>query len=224
MEERELAVKYRPHLYFDKNETIPIVYIGYTIIRNSGRSPSFDRHIHIDKDKVDFVIEYQLYYDYDIQHMYDLEHFWVYVDHNGKVYDGEASQHGGQMNCFKLKEIVEDETHIPIYVQPGKHAILPDGQLFKLFGNYKEVCNKLAGIDGLLVNDLFKGLIYKDSYIDYLVCNYIRENLSFEPSLEFYQAPINEDILISWEELYKLIPERINSLTQKLYLSVSSDK
>lgn len=221
MTDRELAAKYRPYLYFDKNETIPIAKIGYKLIRNSGRSPSFNRDIYIDKQKVNFAIEYQLYYDYDIQHMYDLEHVWVYVDYNGRVYDGEASQHGGQLNCFKLREMVEDETHIPVYVQPGKHAMLPDGQMFKLFGNYKEVCNELAGIDGLLVNDLFKGLIYKNSHIDYLVCNYIRENLSFEPSLEFYHAQISDEILIEWDDLFKLIPQRINRLTQNLYLFAS---
>jgi hypothetical protein len=150
--------------------------------------------------------------------MYDLEHFWVYVDHNGRVFDGEASAHGSFMNCYHYEEKVEDETHIPIYVQPGKHALLPDGKMFKLFSEYDIACNKLAGIAGLLVNNLFKGIIIKDSYIDYRVCNYIRDTFSFKPSLEFYPVNYTEDIIVTWEELFLIIPKRINKLLEGLDL------
>ncbi len=218
MNDRELAIKYAPHLYFDKKEPFTIDRIGYSVIRGSGRSPSFERDICIEEEKTAFVIEYQLYYDYDIQHMYDLEHFWVYVDHNGRVLDGEASAHGSFLNCYRYKMILEEDTHIPIYVQPGKHALLPDGNLFKLFSDYEMVCNKLAGVDGLLTAGMFKGLIKKNSYIDYRVCSYIREKFSFEPSLDFYPVHYEEDIIVTWEELYRIIPQRINKLLKGLGL------
>jgi hypothetical protein len=218
MTDKELAIMYAPHLYFDKNEPFSIDQIGYSVLHKSQRSPSFDRDIWIEEEKVSFVIEYQLYYDYDIQHMYDLEHFWVYVDHEGKVCDGEASAHGSYMNCYRYTRTIEDETHLPIYVQPGKHALFPDGNLFKLFGDYEASCNKLAGIDGLLVKDMFKGLIMKNSYIDYQVCSYIREQFSFEPKHEFYLVPYEENIIVSWEELVVIIPGRINKLLKGLGL------
>jgi hypothetical protein len=218
MTDRDLAIKYAPHLYFDKNEPFTIDQIGYSVIRKSQRSPSFNREILVDKEKVDFVIEYPLYYDYDIQHMYDLEHFWVYVDYDGRVCDGEASAHGSYLNCFRYTEKLEDETHIPIYVQPGKHALMPDGKLFKLFGDYDIACNKRAGTAGLLVNDLFKGMLIKDQYIDYEVCKYIREKFSFKPSLEFHPVSYSEDIIVTWDELYLIIPERINKLLKELGL------
>ncbi len=219
MTDRELAIKYAPHLYFDKNEPFTIDQIGYDIIRTSGRSRSFDRDIWIDTDKVAFVIEYQLYYDFDIQHMYDLEHFWVYVGHDGNVVDGEASAHGSHMNCFQYSKVLEEETHIPIYIQPGKHAVFPDGKLFLLFSDVDVVCHKYAGTGGLLVNNLFKGLLHTNSYLNYQICSYIRENFSFHPTLEFVPAPYNEDIIVTWDELYRIIPRRIEHLLKKLGIS-----
>jgi hypothetical protein len=218
MTDRELAIKYTPHLYFDKNEPFTIDQIGYSVIRESGRSTSFDRDIWINEEKVSFVIEYQLYYDYDIQHMYDLEHLWVYVDHNGNVCDGEASAHGSHMNCYRYTMKVENETHIPIYVQPGKHAMFPDGNLFKLFGDYSAPCNELAGVDGLLVKEMFQGMIKKNSYIDYKVCTFIREQFSFQPTLEFYPVVYEEGLIVPWEELFLIIPKRINKLLKGLGL------
>jgi hypothetical protein len=219
MTDRELAIKYAPHLYFDKNEPFSIDLIGYDIIRVSGRSKSFERDIWIDTDKVEFVIEYQLYYDFDIQHMYDLEHFWVYVGHDGSVVDGEASAHGSHMNCFQYTRALEVDTHIPIFIQPGKHAVMPEGKLFRLFSDVDVVCHKYAGTAGLLVTKLFQGILYKNSYIDYQVCNYIRENFSFRPTLEFVPIQYNEDIIVTWDELYKIIPVRIEQLLKKLGIS-----
>jgi hypothetical protein len=218
MTDREIAIMYAPHLYFDKTEPFMIDQIGYSVLRSSQRSPSFERDIWVEEEKVAFVIEYQLYYDYDIQHMYDLEHLWVYVDHKGKVCDGEASAHGSYMNCYRYSKAIEEETHIPIYVQPGKHALFPDGNLFKLFGDFESACNKLAGIDGLLVKDMFKDSIMKNSYIDYQVCTFIREQFSFQPSLEFCSVQYDTDIVVAWEELVSIIPRRINKLLKGLGL------
>lgn len=221
MDEREIALKYAPHLYFDKNEPFTIAHIGYSILKSSQKSPSANHDIWIDGNQVDYVIEYQLYYDFDIQHMYDLEHVWIYVGHDGKIVDGEASAHGGVINCYKYTMAIEDETHLPVYVQPGKHAHFPDGNMFKLYGNYEDVCNKLAGIDGLLITDVFKGAIIKNSYIDFCVCNYIREHFSFQPSLEFRHVSYDNGIVMTWEELYLEIPKRISRMLVDMGLSLS---
>jgi hypothetical protein len=152
--------------------------------------------------------------------MYDLEHFWVYVGHDGKVYDGEASAHGSYMNCYRYQMKVEEETHIPVYVQPGKHALLPDGNLFKLFSDYEVVCNHRCGIDGLLVAGMFQNDIMKSSYIDYQVNTYIREHYSFQPSLEFHPVQYAPEILITWEELFLAIPKRIHKLLDSLRIKI----
>ncbi|BCJ96408.1 hypothetical protein acsn021_39770 [Anaerocolumna cellulosilytica] len=217
MTDKELAEKYAPHLYFDRMEPFRLEYIGYQVIRSSMRSPSFKRDIWVNKDKASFVIEYQLYFDYDIQHMYDLEHFWVYVDNKGKVCDGEASAHGRILNCFQYLKKLEEDTHIPLYVQPGKHALLPESELFKLFSDYKSACQEFAGLDGLLIADMFQGKIMKNKYIHYKVCEYIREKYSFAPSMDFYIIPYDREY-IPWTELCEIIPRRINTLLEELNL------
>lgn len=217
MTDKELAVKYAPHLYFDKKKPFDIKHIGYQVIRTSMKSPSFKREIWIDKERADFVIEYQFYFDFDIQHMYDLEHFWVYVGKDEQVCDGEASAHGKVLNCYQYLNRLEGGTHIPLYVQPGKHALLPDSELCKLFSDYKTACHKLAGLDGLLIPDMFQGQMINNKYINYQVCNYIRENYSFEPSMEFVAIPY-EGEYIPWTTLCEIIPKRINSLLTELKL------
>ncbi len=219
MTDRELALKYAPHLYFDKNEPFTIDQIGYNIMYKPERSKSFDRDLWFDPKKVAFVIEYQLYFDFDIQHMYDLEHFWVYVGHDGSVADAEASSHGRHINCFQYSQTVEEATHVPIYIQPGKHAVFPDGKLFKLFSDVDLACNEYAGTAGLLVTKLFEGILRKSSYIDYQICNYIRDNFSFHPTLEFYPVKYEETIIIPWEELFELIPKRIERLLDMLEIN-----
>ena len=142
--ERQLALRYAPHVYFDKNETIPLALVGYDIHRGTRRSRSFRRTLAVDLEKAEFVIEYAYYFDYDIQHMYDLEHVWVWVGHDGQVVDAECSSHGQYVNCWRYRPQAEDGTHVAVYCQPGKHAFFPDGKLFLLFSNVYETCTKLA--------------------------------------------------------------------------------
>ena len=75
-------------------------------IEASAPSPSFDRFIHFDTSRIRMVIEYAIYWDYDIQHVYDLEHVWIYVDHEGEIASCEASFHGRYSSaCFRIAAI-----------------------------------------------------------------------------------------------------------------------
>ncbi len=209
--DRMLAVKYAPHLYFDRNEPFPVDGIGFHVFRESSRSRSFNRDIRLVEGTA-FVIEYAIYYDYDIQHMYDLEHVWIHVGHDGQIRDAEASAHGGVLNLFRLSKPLEAKTHVPVFVQPGKHAMLPDGEWFKLYGDYEAVCGELAGVDGLLVPEMLRDVLPKSSAIDARVCARIRENYRFRPTLDFRHVPSSEDLFMTWDELIRLIPDRIRNL------------
>ena len=90
--DRALAERHAPVIQFDKNEPFLPSVVGYTIFRQSAASPSFPRDIQL-RDRAQFVIEYAIWWDWDIQHLYELEHVWVYVD-GGEVVDIEASWHG----------------------------------------------------------------------------------------------------------------------------------
>ncbi len=76
MDDLHLACKYAPIIHYDRAETIPLVSVGYTVFREERRSDSFPKRM-VKPDFCGLVIEYALYWDYDIQHMYDLEHIWV---------------------------------------------------------------------------------------------------------------------------------------------------
>ena len=100
-DERALAARYAPTLRFDRNEPFFPLAAGYTILRQSGPSPSFRQGHQIDlapegQPATRFAIEYAIWWDWDIGHLYELEHVWVYVDERGDVARCEASWHGGQ--------------------------------------------------------------------------------------------------------------------------------
>ncbi|MCU0503271.1 MAG: glycerophosphodiester phosphodiesterase [Anaerolineae bacterium] len=94
--DRRLAMRYAPILRFDANEPFLPLAAGYTIFRESGASPSFQRGRVIDlapegESPAALAIEYAIWWDWDIGHLYELEHAWVYVDAQGQVVRAEAS-------------------------------------------------------------------------------------------------------------------------------------
>ena len=96
-EKRAFAVKYVPHLRYDKREPFPLVAVGYTIFDRQGQSPSCSV-VH-EMAPGERVIEYALYFDFDIQHLYDLEHVFVKVDAVGAVIGVISSIHGKFFEC-----------------------------------------------------------------------------------------------------------------------------
>ena len=127
MDAKELVKKYLPYIYFDENEPFFPVRVGYSLFRTPGQnSKSFRRKIEFDANITEYVIEYAIYWDFDIQHLYELEHVWVYVGKEGQIIDAEASFHGRYLKALlRDRSNIEDDTHIRLYSQPGKHAFLP---------------------------------------------------------------------------------------------------
>jgi hypothetical protein len=76
--EHELAALYAPLLRFDQREPFLPLAAGYTIFGQSGPSPSFPRTIEVGPGEQ--VVEYAIWWDWDIVHLYELEHVWVYLD------------------------------------------------------------------------------------------------------------------------------------------------
>lgn len=184
--------------------------VGYSIFKNSGeKSISFKRPIEFDPKKVDCCIEYAIYWDYDIQHLYELEHVWIYIDKRGKLVDAEASFHGYYIKALlKDRSNIEDETHLRIYSQPGKHAFLPKPDCFELIPDLRTATYEDAGSAGLLVVSMFEDLYETDNNTNKMVQNYLKK-FKFRPSMKFNKYVIPEDIFITWDELYAEIPNRI---------------
>ncbi|MBQ8202130.1 MAG: hypothetical protein IJZ74_10250 [Clostridia bacterium] len=218
MDDKRLAVKYAPLIHYDKAETIPLCAVGYTVFREEQRSDSFPKRSVV-PDACGLVIEYALFWDYDIQHMYDLEHIWVWVAADGSVTRAEASFHGKYLNLWEADmgfAQMPEGTHVHAYCQPGKHAFLPDGQLFRLLPGWRESCNVDSG-GAVLVGGPFGSLYAATAEDDARCKKHIREKYAFEPTLEFDEGTVvPEEIICPWEALKAWIPSRIAQLCDEL--------
>lgn len=229
MTEKEFAIHYFPKLYFDNNEPLMPIKIGYQVYefdenRFVYNSPTFARIInsipelnHVE-DMIQQVIEYSLWYDADISHLYELEHLWVYVSSEGSVIKVEGSRHG---------EVRELDLEQKIYVEPGKHGHFQG----ELVGRIKDLANVFAanpGSTGLISRivcpDLFEfnqflQKHYKKTEIDVLIKEDFKK-YRFEPSFRFERIfEHEENMFIPWEELREYIVdyvlEKIISLRRK---------
>lgn len=215
--DRGLAAKYAPIIHFDEREPFYPVRIGVTILEKPDiavaseqmASPSFNRVLDCQDERLQFVIEYAIYWDYDIEHLYDLEHIWVYVAKDGSVLDCEASFHGDYLKgMFKTRDNIE-ATHVNLYSQPGKHAFSPDPKLFELIPNYDSCTYETAGSAGLIVTKAFKGLYETSDEIDQLVEAYLQK-YKFRASGIYQPYALPDDLFVSWEELRNEVPDRIH--------------
>ena len=215
LEKERLAGRFRPSVFMDEKEPFALVGIGYTVFEEAAQSPSAPRRIHPASHGGQLCIEYEYYYDYDIQHLYDLEHLWVYLDEERRVCGCECSFHGMYLNAalpgfeFYNKNLPLDEAgRVAMYVQPGKHAFLPRPELFHLFIDFRESCMEKAGADGILAPDIVPGLPRHSQQDERMAERYVKEHFCFVPS-EKYIPGGSDAPLMPWEKLQRMIPERI---------------
>ncbi len=154
----ELAACYAPIIQFDAAEPFLPLAIGVTVFEDEADSPSFPRRI--EREFVPpwhKVVEYAIWWDWDIGHLYELEHAWSYIDEDGRLVWAEASGHGdysamslagGRISC--------EGTHPVLYSQPGKHAFAPEPICFERVLHFvvKDAARK-AGEGGVLVKDQY---------------------------------------------------------------------
>lgn len=207
--QRDMVLRYQPYIYKDRKEPFPIRFIGCTIFTEKMRSASFPKWV-VDPAAAgaQAIIEYAVYYDYDIQHMYDLEHIWVAVDVDGNVADCWCSFHGMRLRAAGISSFRLEGTHPVLYSQPGKHAMLPHPELFGLHPQLHTACSVEAG-GGLLIPSMLDGALQTSDRLDDLINSHIRTNYPFIPSMEFVCEQLATDQFISWPELIELIPQRI---------------
>lgn len=219
MNEYEIARRYLPCFLADEKEPFPVKRIGYRIWRADGISSSFQRKIEL-PEGTGLVIEYALYFDFDIQHLYDLEHAWIYVNPEGEIVNAESSNHGRYINAWALREPLVEGTHLCLYLQPGKHALVPRGELVQMFPDYLEVCDRLAGADGILVPERLEKKIVVPEGAGEAVEGYLQLHHRFTPTLLYHPIAGCEELLVDMEELWKEIPRRINGWIREIYGSL----
>ena len=209
---RALASRHAPIIRLDDSEPFRPLTAGYTIFHKDGDSPSFNRHIRLRsrKWKADQVIEYAIWWDWDINHLYELEHVWVYLDRGGRVIRVEGSWHGEVRDLATNGRIPVEDTHPVVYAAPGKHAFAPKIEHFQMRQSKAPgITTRFAGAMGIAVNGLFDGEIQRSPPVDRLIHSYLTR-FAFEPSWSFSLAfAFNQEMLVPWPALRRWIPQRV---------------
>lgn len=214
----EYVKRYTPHIYFDENEPFYPRQIGYTIFKETSKSPSFNRIIEIGKNGVACVIEYAIYWNYDITHLYDLEHYWVFIGENGEILDAQGSFHGKCITILmKDRSNIIDNTHVKIYSQPGKHAFAPLPMFFDYIPGVEQSTYEDAGADGLTVTEIVaRGRYETTPEMNKSIRQYM-ERYKFRPTHQYTNYyDIAEDQLVEWKELDQNIPGFIEEELRKI--------
>ncbi|MCG7381024.1 hypothetical protein [Paenibacillus sp. ACRRY] len=206
----ETAMSYAPILMFDQNEPFYPDLVGISLLEKPGPSPSFRREILFPVEAVQFVIEYAIWWDYEIGHLYEMEHVWIYVGHDGEVVDCEASFHGKVLRGMLKDRVNMVDRHVCLYSQPGKHAFSPLPVVFELLPDLYSAAGIQAGCDGLLVNDLFKNDYETNEIINARVRKYLQTK-AFVPAMQFEEYILGPEKFMIWDKLFETIPQRIKS-------------
>nr|WP_243735110.1 NPP1 family protein [Paenibacillus turpanensis] len=217
----QLAQAYSPYLYFDKNEPFFPARVGVSVLTAPGPSPSFPRSFSFEQEELQAIVEYAIYWDWDIGHLYDLEHVWVYIGQDGDVLDCEASFHGKYLKGLRKDEnSIADGTHPKLFSQPGKHAFSPYLEVFEVIPDLFAACSEeQAGKDGLTVGYPFRSEYATNAQI-HEWCKGYMQRFAFVPSMEFMEYQIPKELFVPWEELKREIPQRLTAVLESQGLSL----
>lgn len=216
MTDLELALRHAPIIHYDAADTIDLRAVGYTVFRHTAPSQSFPgRQVEVPPEAA-FTVEYACYFDYDIGHMYDLEHVWVTVSPEGEVLDAQGSFHGKYLSILVPGwpgSIPPEHGRVHAFCQPGKHAFLAAGNITRLFPHWDTCCSRAEG--GVLLGNPFcaahsptgRDLFTPTAEDHRNAARFLREELSFQPTLDFSRAEIPAPALfMPWPELFQAIP------------------
>ena len=213
-----LALRHAPRLRFDRREPFLPSVVGYTVFRSPGASPSFPRDITFEPG-VTTVIEYAIWWDWDMQHLYELEHVWVWLDANEQLVGGDASWHGGYHRMLDDDgQTPSLDGHLMVYSEPGKHAFAPSARwLLERAPKTRKSVGSNAGRMGVHVTPLFDGFIHsRTPRANRAVHSYL-ECLAFEPTFEFEQIfELERAVHVPWAQVFEWVPKRVAWWTQHL--------
>ncbi|MBN1815385.1 MAG: hypothetical protein JXA14_26370 [Anaerolineae bacterium] len=223
-----LAAQYAPILRFDTREPFLPLAAGYTIFRQSGSSPSFQRGRQIElmpegQSPTDLAIEYAIWWDWDIGHLYELEHVWVFVDVEGRVVRGEASWHGDYRDASYNGALALEGDHLAVYSEPGKHAFAPTPAWFEERRRRfkRSETSALAGAGGVRVTPYIADDVQATPFKNLLVHTYLAQH-AFKPSGDFSQVfRFTPEMLVPWPALRDWMGTRVNACLDHLACEIA---
>jgi hypothetical protein len=225
----ELAAHHAPILFFDREEPFLPSRVGYSVLRKPADSPVDPRRrrdgpapLRFDLSGLEGVIEYGIWWDWDIQHLYELEAAWVYLGKGG-VLRVEASWHGRFHEMLRDGKPALRGDQPVLFSQPGKHALAPEPSWFAPREEYIEPCRDTPGTMGVLVTPLFEGRLVKQAGDDARAAAYLQSR-AFTPAFHFdREFAVGPEQLCPWTELEAWIPERVTAIMEALRHGCSID-
>ncbi len=211
-----------PVLVFDLMEPFLPSRVGYSLFHEPcdsradyRRRLAGDHALSFTLPGLSTVIEYGVWWDWDIEHLYELEAVWVYLDESERLLRVEASWHG-RFNVMEIEGKIPLRDGRPLlYSQPGKHAFAPSPDWFKK-ADTTESCRTNAGKAGVHVTPLFEGRITKDEPRDALARGYLRKK-AFVPSFRFVKEwRMPPEAFVPWVEMEAWIPRRVEEILTRL--------
>jgi FMN phosphatase YigB (HAD superfamily) len=214
----DLARQLAPTIRFGDNEPFLPSRVGVSVLTSPGRSPSAPLDIAFAPGTAK-VIEYAIWWDWDIQHLYELEHIWLYLDSSDAVISVEASAHGGKFAMHGANgQLPIEAGRVTLISTPGKHAFTAttDGQ--KPHAEMTIVCcQELAGRDGVLINDMFRAQLADVTREDHRAVKRYLQARAFLPSFSFEQRfDLASADIISWSDLATWIPGQVQSVLKQV--------
>jgi putative hydrolase of the HAD superfamily len=217
------VLRHAPLLLFDRKEPFLPSRVGYAVHHGAAdscadwrRTRDGDSPLATHLSGFTTVIEYGIWWDWDIQHLYELEAAWVYLDRDDQVLRVEASWHGGYHDMAVDGAPRLRDEHPVLYSQPGKHAFAPGPEWFEPNEKFTLPCRDRAGAMGLHITPLFEGRIAKTPEDDARVLRHL-QRFAFTPSFVFdRELLIGLEQLCPWEELAAWIPVRVRELAAQL--------
>lgn len=210
-----MVEKYLPVLMLDENEPYRPVAFGWSTYKDGDKSESFDRRFQFRDDSITSVIEFAVYWDYDITHLYDLEHIWLYLDDYGHVVGAESSFHGTVVNGLLEGSLNLKGNQLKLYCQPGKHAMVPDPKVFESLSDYYTNCNESVGKDGLIITGVARGRYKTYPGLTDKIVRYMKKD-AFVPGTEWCRYEFEQEKLMTWEAMDRMIPQRIALELEKI--------
>tara|TARA_A100001391_G_scaffold130922_1_gene90185 strand:- start:29522 stop:30823 length:1302 start_codon:yes stop_codon:yes gene_type:complete len=206
-----LARQLAPRIRFARNEPFYPSKVGVTVLDAPGQSPSAPLAVTFEPG-VKKVIEYAIWWDWDIQHLYELEHIWLKLDASDAVVGVDASAHG------KLYPMVSADGALPLedgrvtlYSEPGKHAFHASADPIVERRQWLTAsCTSMTSAGHVLINAMFEDVFATITAQDHRAVRRYLQNRAFMPAFDFSTAfDLSTLDHISWPDLHAFICQRV---------------
>lgn len=220
--DERLARALAPVIRFCANEPFFPSAVGISFISAPGQAVAAPRQIDFEPG-VARVIEYAVWWDWDIQHLYELEHIWLKLDENDKLVSVAASRHGGLYDMRRSDGSLPIENgRVTLYAEPGKHAFHPEPASMEAV--HKNLAGACSGTTlhafskgHILINDMFRDAFSCFTKEDHRRVRRYLQMRAFGPEFDFTQTVELAHLpFASFAALKTYIARRVPEIVAKL--------